>query len=115
MKIIDTRNTMERIQASKYFSFSEALYELKAGKCLGRERWDNVYKFIFMQVPSKINREVIPNMQSLPDTAKNLLKSKTYGINYKHQIAMCNDSKGTITGYVPVMDDIFAEDWFIVE
>lgn len=102
--------------------FSNAIVALKEGKCLTRSIWEGTdKKFIFKQVPAEIKKEIVPKMQSLPDDAKKQFKltfeddnQQIDAIYYCNQIAIVGLSN-TIDSYSATAQDIFAEDWIIVE
>lgn len=101
-------------------NFGEAIKALNEGKMLARCGWDN--QFIFKQVPSIINKEVVPKMTSLPDQVKKefmfrFAKESNYDISdifYSDQLAIVNKSN-LIQGYSPSIEDILSSDWFIYE
>jgi len=51
-------------------NFGQAIEALKEGKRVQRTGWNGKGLFVFMQVPSTINREIVPKMQSLPQSVK---------------------------------------------
>jgi len=98
--------------------FSEALEALKAGKRVTCEGWDG---FVFMQVPSVINREIVPKMQSLPQSVKdefdrrfNDPAQQIDSIYYSNQFAIVHPSN-MIVGWSPSSSDILAEDWIVLD
>ena len=103
-------------------NFSNAIEALKQGKCLTRSIWKNTdKKFIFKQVPAEIKQEIVPKMQSLPDDAKKQFQltfeneaDQITAIYYCNQIALVGLSN-SIDSYSASAQDIFAEDWLIVE
>ena len=92
--------------------FGEALELLRDGKVVTRKSW-NDSKVIIKQVPCNINSNIIPNMQSLPIDAKEVLLSNELGIKYRNQILVVN-SDHIADSYTPSADDLFAEDWIRV-
>ena len=101
--------------------FGEAIEALKQGKRVARKRWRVVGLFVFMQVPSEINKSIVSKMQSLPQSVKdeferrfNDTDEQIDAINYDNQLAMVNSSN-LITGWAPSVVDIFAEDWVILD
>jgi hypothetical protein len=95
-------------------TFSEILDELKSGMCVRRAAW-HCNKFIVKQNDADIPNSVVPNMQSLPQEAKKLIRTKN--LEYRNQCLMCTILDTTIkaTNYVPNWNDIFADDWMVVE
>ena len=62
-----------------------------------------------------IESDIIPKMQSLPQSAKDLiLKGKGF-IDYTSQCLIYNENTGRADSWVPSISDVFAEDWEIVE
>ena len=73
-----------------------------------------VAPFIVKQVPAHITGDIIPNMQSLPQSAKNILMSRENPhIDYTNQMLIINPD-GRADSWVPSSSDIFAEDWEVV-
>lgn len=97
-------------------SFGEALQALEAGKCVRRESWIGD-KFVTKQIDSDINAEIVPKMQSLPDSAKELInKTHREDIHYRNQCLMIvQDTETSVaTNYVPDWNDMFAKDWMVL-
>lgn len=97
-------------------SFGEALQALEAGKCIRRESWIGD-KFVVKQIDSDINAEIVPKMQSLPDSAKELInKTHREDIHYRNQCLMIvQDTETSVaTNYVPDWNDMFAKDWVVL-
>lgn len=97
-------------------SFGEALQALEAGKCVRRESWVGD-KFVTKQIDSDINAEIVPKMQSLPDSAKELIgKTADKDIHYRNQCLLIKQfpSSSVATNYVPDWNDMFAKDWMVL-
>lgn len=97
-------------------SFSEAFQALEAGKCVKRESWIGD-KFVVKQIDSDIPAEVVPKMQSLPDSAKKLIgKTADKDIHYRNQCLLVKQfpSSSVATNYVPDWNDMFAKDWMVL-
>lgn len=97
-------------------SFGEALQALEAGKCVRRESWVGD-KFVVKQIDSDIPAEVVPKMQSLPDSAKKIInKTHREDIHYRNQCLMIvQDTETSVaTNYVPDWNDMFAKDWMVL-
>lgn len=97
-------------------SFGEALQALEAGKCVRRESWVGD-KFVVKQIDSDIPAEVVPKMQSLPDSAKEIInKTHWEDIHYRNQCLMIvQDTETSVaTNYVPDWNDMFAKDWMVL-
>lgn len=97
-------------------SFGEALQALEAGKCVKRESWVGD-KFVVKQIDSDIPAEVVPKMQSLPDSAKQFIGKTANGdIHYRNQCLIVKQypSSTVATNYVPDWNDMFAKDWMVL-
>ena len=97
-------------------SFVEALQALEAGKCVRRESWVGD-KFVVKQIDSDIPAEVVPKMQSLPDSAKQFIGKTANGdIHYRNQCLIVKQypSSTVATNYVPDWNDMFAKDWIVL-
>lgn len=90
-------------------NFGAVIEALKAGKCAQRIGWNGIGMFICKQVPSEIDKEIVPKMQSLPQGAKNLLVDGN--ISYRNQMLIVKDR--IADSWIPSSTDIFAEDWLI--
>lgn len=96
-------------------TFGKAIEVLKLGKAIRRTGWNGKRMFVVKQVPSRIGADIIPNMQSLPQSAKNILMSRENPhIDYTNQMLIIN-SDGRADSWVPSSSDVFAEDWEVVE
>ena len=94
--------------------FGGAMHCLKAGLAVRRRGWNGKGLFIVKQVPAHITGDIIPNMQSLPQSAKNILMSRENPhIDYTNQMLIINPD-GRADSWVPSSSDVFAEDWEIV-
>ena len=95
-------------------NFGGAIEALKIGLAVRRKGWNGKGLFIIKQVPSHITREIIPNMQSLPQSAKNILMSRENPpIDYTNQMLIINPD-GRADSWVPSSSDVFAIDWEVV-
>lgn len=115
---------------SKLVSFGEALVALKQGKRVCRVGWNGQGLFVFMQVPAQISvEEVVPKMQSLPQSVKDeferRLESANSGknlaakrdmpfITYSNQLALVKPNN-EINGWSPSTADSLATDWIILD
>lgn len=94
-------------------SFSSALWALKNGKPICREGWNGKGMFVVKQVPAHITGDIIPNMQSLPQSAKDILMARENPhIDYTCQMLIINRD-GRADSWVPSSADVLAEDWMI--
>lgn len=95
-------------------NFGEALEALKQGKLVSRSGWNGKGMFIVKQIPAEIGLDIIPKMQSLPQSAKDKLIERNQPIIYANQMLIVN-AEGRADSWVPSSSDCFAEDWVIVE
>lgn len=102
-------------------NFGQAVEALKQGKRVQRTGWNGKGLFVFMQVPSTINREIVPKMQSLPQSVKDEFERRFNDPNeqidaiyYDNQLALVNPSN-LITGWAPSTPDALADDWVILD
>lgn len=105
---------------TKNLTFGEAVEALKNGLMVRRSDWYPGH-FVFRQVPSTISSEIVPKMQSLPQSVKDefvrRFKDPAFqidSISYESQLACVNNS-GLIQGYSPCVDDALSENWEILE
>lgn len=99
-------------------NFGQAIEALKQGKVVSRQ---GINGFVFMQVPSTINKEIVPKMQSLPQSVKNYFdkvfndeRQQLDAIYYDNQLALVKSSN-LIIGWSPSAEDCLAEDWVILD
>ena len=98
----------------KNMTFGDAIEVLKQGGAIRRTGWNGKGLFVIKQVPAHIESDIIPKMQSLPQSAKDLiLKGKGF-IDYTNQCLLYNENTGRADSWVPSIADVFAEDWEIV-
>lgn len=102
-------------------SFGEALLALKEGKRVMRNGWNGKGLFVFRQEPATIDRDIVPNMQSLPQSVKDEFERRFNGpaltdgkIKYNDQLALV-DQSNNISGWSPSTADALAEDWVILD
>lgn len=101
-------------------NFGEAIEALKKGGRVQRTGWNGIGLFVFRQVPATITKDIVPNMQSLPQSVKDefirRFKDESCQIDaiyYDDQLALVNTSN-LITGWSPSTADALAEDWVIL-
>lgn len=97
------------------YSFGEAIEALKFGLAIRRSGWNGKGLSVFKQVPAHIESDIIPKMQSLPQSAKDLILRGKGFIDYTSQCLIYNENTGRADSWVPSISDVFAEDWEIVE
>lgn len=98
----------------KRMSFGIAIQALKFGFAIRREGWNGEGLMVFKQVPAHIESDVIPKMQSLPQSAKDLIMKGKGFIDYTSQCLIYNENTGRADSWVPSIRDVFADDWEIV-
>ena len=108
-------STIAKLRACPVFSFSEAIKLLQKGKALRRSGWNGKNLFVIKQVPAHIESDIIPKMQSLPQSAKDLILNGKGFIDYTSQCLIYNGNTGRADSWVPSISDVFAEDWELVE
>lgn len=75
-------------------SFGDAIEILKQGGAIRRSGWNGKGLMVFKQIPAHIESDIIPKMQSLPQSAKDLiLKGKGF-IDYTSQCLIYNENTG---------------------
>ena len=98
----------------KNVNFGEVITALKEGKMASRTGWNGTNMFIVKQIPSEIPSDIIPRLQSLPQSAKDLMAGRTpTSLKYNNQMLLIK-SDGTADSWIPSSSDIFAEDWIIL-
>ena len=95
-------------------TFSEALILLRKGFAIRRNGWNGKGLFVVKQVPAHIDGSVIPKMQSLPQSAKDLIMNGKAFIDYTSQCLIYNENTGRADSWVPSVSDLFAMDWELV-
>lgn len=117
IRLLDAR--IQRMQGSdsaevRKMNFGMAIMALKAGYPIRRSGWDGKGLMVFKQVPAHIESDIIPKMQSLPQSAKDLIVKGKGFIDYTSQCLIYNENTGRADSWVPSISDVFADDWEIV-
>lgn len=95
--------------------FGDAIEVLKQGGVIRRSGWNGKGLFVVKQIPAHITEEIIPKMQSLPQSAKDIIMSRENKvIDYTSQMLIINPD-GRADSWVPSASDVFAEDWEVVQ
>lgn len=96
--------------------FGEAIKALKEGRAIQREGWNGKGMFVVKQIPCKLEGLIIDKIQSLPDSAKELIKEQAGvpTLSYTNQMLIINPD-GRADSWVPSSSDVFAEDWKILK
>ncbi len=102
-------------------NFAYALQAMKEGQRVARTGWNGKGMFVFMQVPSEVKKEIVPKMQSLPQSVKDEFQRRfdnpdeqIDAIYYSNQFAIVSSSN-MITGWSPSVTDTLAEDWTVLD
>lgn len=95
-------------------TFGLAIEALKLGKMVYCKGWNGIGLFIFKQIPANIGLDIIPNMQSVPESVKETMMSREQHLNYRNQCVIV-DSDGNVDNWSPSISDCFAEDWCVIE
>lgn len=108
------------MKGNTQLTFGEAIELLKAGKMVQRTGWNGKGMFVFMQIPASISADIVPKMQSLPDSVKYEFKNRfenwpkyegdNNAIHYSNQMALVN-MDNQVTGWAPSASDSLANDW----
>jgi uncharacterized protein (DUF1919 family) len=93
-------------------NFGQALEALSSGKRVTKNNWDKL--FIFMQIPAEISYDVIPKMQSLPQSVKDEFHKRGSNINYSNQLVIVNQNNN-ISSWSPSVSDCLSQDWITLD
>lgn len=94
--------------------FGEAIEAAKQGKRISRSGWNGKGLFVFQQVPAQIGIDIVPRMQSLPQSVKDEFVRRGVDIHYSDQLALVN-LNSEVSGWAPSGPDSLAEDWQILD
>lgn len=104
-----------KVKSNTKYGFGEAIEAMKFGFAIRRKGWNGKGMFVVKQIPAHITEEIIPKMQSLPQSAKDIIMSRENKvIDYTSQMLIINPD-GRADSWVPSVSDVFAEDWEIVK
>lgn len=103
-----------KLKPDTKYNFGEAIQALKFGLAIRRSGWNGKNLMVFKQVPAYIEGSIIPKMQSLPQSAKDLIGKGNNFIAYTSQCLIYNRGTGRADSWVPSVSDVFAEDWELV-
>lgn len=104
----------KEIPSISRMSFGIAIEALKFGLAIRRKSWNGKCFFVVKQIPAHIESDIIPKMQSLPQSAKDLILKNKGFVDYTSQCLIYNENTGRADSWVPSVSDMFAEDWEIV-
>ena len=106
-------NKMKIIHGKSMNNFGKAIEGLKRGAFIQRVGW-NESKYVFKQIPAQISPDIIPKMQSVPQSVKNKKMIPTNcSLKYEFQLAIVQ-GESRISSWTPTAEDIFASDWLII-
>ena len=94
-------------------NFGLIIEALKQGKLAQREGWNGKGMFIMKQIPAEIGLDIILKMQSVQQSAKDILINRGTTLKYENQMLIIKED-GTADSWVPSSSDVFAEDWIII-
>ena len=94
-------------------TFGLVIEALKQGKLVARKGWNGKGMFVMKQIPTEINLDIIPKMQSVQESAKAVLINRKTTLKYQNQMLIIKED-GTADSWVPSSSDVFAEDWCII-
>lgn len=116
MAVLGRRSTKMETGIGGYcgIGFGAAITLLKNGYVIRRSGWNGKNLIVFKQVPAHIDGNIIPNMQSLPLSAKKIIMDGKCAIDYTSQCLIYNCETGKADSWVPSISDVFAEDWELV-
>lgn len=95
-------------------SFGDAIEVLKQGGAIRRTGWNGKGLFVVKQIPVHITEDIIPKMQPLPQSAKDIIMSRENKVIYYISQMLIINPDGRADSWVPSVSDVFAEDWEIV-
>ena len=102
-------------------NFGDAIQALNEGKRVQRTGWNGKGLFVFKQVPAEISKDIVPKMQSLPQSVKDEFQKRfddpdkqISAIYYDNQLALVNPTN-LITGWSPSTPDALAVDWIVLD
>lgn len=94
-------------------NFGMTITALILGHAVRRKGWNGKNIYVVKQVPQSIPSDVIPKMNSLPQSAKDKILAGIGHIDYMSQCLIINEITGRADSWVPSISDVFADDWEI--
>ena len=98
-----------------HFGFGEAVECLRAGYMVRRDGWQTKSTVVVKQVPTRVSGDAISNLRSLPHSVKKYIMDTTKTIKFSDQCLIVDGITGSAGSWVPTIEDIFADDWRIIE
>ena len=111
----DNESTQDIDDGIRGITFGMAIDLLNFGYIVRRKGWNNKKLVVFKQTPACIYMDVVPKMQSLHDSAKELIAGTEQVIRYESQCLIYDYSTGCADSWTPNIADVFAWDWELVE
>lgn len=111
------------MEQEKQVRLEDAIKALNKGKRVKRVGWNGENMFIFKQVPSEISLDIVPRMQSLPQSVKNAFADRSkqaavgnsaQSIRYENQFCLVSPDN-ILYGYVFSGSDALANDWIVLD
>ena len=105
------------LQSEVEFGIGELIELCEEGFAIRRSSWigELANCIIVKQIPADIQEATIPNMQSLPIKAKELIRDTCKELHYRNQLIIINLETGVTSYWYPNSEDLFAKDYIIVE
>lgn len=95
-------------------NFGKAIEAIKCGLAVYRDGWNGKDMFVVKQIPCTIGPDVIPGMQSLPDSVKKIILGReNKSISYENQLLLVNKDN-IANSWAPSSSDVLAEDWQVI-
>lgn len=106
-------------RSSPGLTFGHAIEALKRGCRVCRAGWNGKGMFVFMQIPAQIPADMVPRMQSLPQSVKEEIYRRSQNgttgeLIYSNQMALVKPDN-SVNGWAPSAADALAEDWVILD
>ena len=111
------------MEQEKQVRLEDAIIALNKGKRIKRAGWNGENMFIFKQIPSQISLDIVPRMQSLPNSVKNAFikrleegdnNQEFLSIRYENQLCLVSPDN-VLYGYVFSGSDALANDWIVLD
>lgn len=96
-------------------NFEQILPLIKNGYVVRRNKWRSNGRIMFSTYPVHIGSKTISIKASFPEEAKRLILESGDHINYPSQCLIISTTTNWADFWTPSLDDIFANDWELVE
>lgn len=94
-------------------NYGQAIEALRNGNRVARVGWNGKEMFVFKQIPTEIGLGIIPKMQSVPQSVKDIMLKNGTTLKYTNQMAIVN-ADGRVDSWVASSSDTFATDWLVL-